>query len=82
MWEFWFHTIFFKKEGPTEKSWLCFIFIFDIRETLYLLFFGTIFTITIKFVQLMIDQLFLRFDPLSPSSWRSGLYFNFQADFG
>ena len=63
----------------TEKSWFFFIFIFDKANAIPTLF-GTIFTITIKFVHLMID-LFLRFDPLSPSSW-SGLYFNFQADFG
>ena len=71
--------IFFlkKKDQPKKVGFaLALYLILAKRYT----FFGTIFTITIKFVQLMMD-LFLRFDPLSPSSW-SGLYFNFQADFG
>ena len=60
MWEFWFHTNLFL----TEKSWFFFIFIFDDKANAIPTLFGTIFTITIKFVHLMID-LFLRFDPLS-----------------
>ena len=56
---------FFKKKDQPKKVGfaLALYLILAKRYT----FFGTIFTITIKFVQLMID-LFLRFDPLSPSS--------------
>ena len=38
----------------TEKSWFFFIFIFDDKANAIPTLFGTLFTITIKFVQLMI----------------------------
>ena len=62
MWEFLFYAIFFwKKDQPKKVGFALSLYLILAKRQST--FFGTIFTITIKFVQLMID-FFLRFDPL------------------